>query len=103
MQPLREIPKTTLRSFRNKLDVKAETTRVPLESFKLNLLDESPTIEWKPEKTTKKIEVPATQQGIVAIGNILGVPSPWLKKADAEVRQVLLSLLLSRPDNHGEV
>jgi hypothetical protein len=99
VHPNREVPTETLTQLRNRLDVKAEMTTTPLEDFKLKLLDAEPTISFG--KGRARQEFPAHLNSIVALGNILNVPSPFLKKQENDVRQTLLEMLIAK--HPGEV
>lgn len=87
---MRETPTLTLDEVREKIESRQGTsTMVENRAIHLDLVGDQ-TI------TLGEVELPATIQGVTAIGNWLEVPSAFLKRLDADIQQDLLTSMLDR-------
>jgi hypothetical protein len=89
---MREQPTQTLADVRKALNVKTETLAVNDKSEIAIDLVKRHVIKFPKVKA----EVPATTEGIAALGNYLDIPSPFLKRLDDDLQQHLLTQLIER-------
>jgi hypothetical protein len=86
---LRDAPGSTLATVREALDDRTQTTQTVTTEVKVDLVEDN-TI------SIGNVTVPASGEGITAIGNWLEVPSKFLQRLDADLQQHLLTSLLER-------
>jgi hypothetical protein len=94
---LRDLPGTTLTQFADQVNDTSEAAQVAGGDIRLNLTEAEPTIAFG------NVEVPATPDGIEALGRHVKVPATFLFPADraydAEEAEFVLSRRLSRLGN----
>lgn len=62
----------------------------------VDLLQSDPEIHV--QSGTGRLDIPATGTGLIALGDSLNIPAPFLGRLDADVQHSLLNALLSRSD-----
>ena len=86
---MREAPTETLSEVRDKIDDHTHLIQVAASEVKVDLVKDG---VFKLGKTT----VPATDEGVSALGNWLDVPSKFLTRVDPDLQETILTSLLAR-------
>ena len=87
---LRENSGTTVQELAPLLDPATLHTSTDTELISVRLACAEPSIRWGEH------EIPANGTGIVALGNILDIPSKFLGRLDPDVQETLLNTMLAR-------
>lgn len=93
---LREAPSKTLADVREDLNKQGHPEAVAIQNNEIVVDLVKANIISLPRGKGKNIEVPATAEGVSALGDWLEIPSKFLGRLDADVQQHLLATLLER-------
>ncbi len=91
MVALRQSPEHTVATLRQELrdgSGAIRTEDAPTDTIRFALDSAEPSIAWRGH------EIPATDEGVLAFGDFLGVPTPFLNRTSPHLRQEILSEMI---------